>query len=357
MRIGLGFPVTIVAVPLLVFWDRFERDPWLMAWWLALVTVSVLVHEGGHVVALRGYGFHPRVSLNALGGLTSTDETGHLSPGRSMVVSLAGPLTGIAFGITLHAGLVPIDGPTITWLRDASWLVNIGWSLINLLPIMPLDGGHVMRELVELASRRRGAAVAWLVTLMVALSVGAWLAWGDRHPVGVALAIVLMVATNVRFFAVTERQRRVQSIDVAHEQLMDGDLDPAVATLLPIAWSADGKLIGDGAYTTLAWALVHERRFAELATLDPSRFHPHHRPLLVGAVAWYRGDVQSAVVTVAGALARGPVDPPDTYFARVFGRLGEIDRLTQHIATMSHGDAVAAGVRLHRGVESAAVAA
>ncbi len=59
IRIGLGFPITIVAVPFLLFGER-GRDPRFLAAWLALVTVSVLVHEAGHVTALPRLRLPPR---------------------------------------------------------------------------------------------------------------------------------------------------------------------------------------------------------------------------------------------------------------------------------------------------------
>ena len=354
LRIGLGFPLTIVAVPFLLFGER-GRDPRFLAAWLALVTVSVLVHEAGHVAALRTYGFRPEVSLNALGGLTSTEDTGHLSPVRSIIVSLAGPAAGIAFGITIEMALLPIGGRSVLWLRSASWMVNIGWSLINLLPIMPLDGGHVVRELFEAASRRRGAAIAWLVSGLTTLTVVAWALVGADRGHWVALVAVLMVATNIRYFAVTVRQRKVQSIAMAHEQLMDGDLHPGIATLMPIALSNETELIPDEAYTTLAWALLHERRYHELCCLDASRFHTNHRQLLDGATAWYRGDLDGALTLVSDALAAGPVEPPESYFSRVFGRLGEMDRLAHQISLLPADASQRAASRLRTGLAAVAV--
>lgn len=333
LRIGIGFPLTIVAVPFLFFGER-GRDPKFLAAWLLLVTVSVLVHEAGHVAALRIYGFRPEMSLNAFGGLTSTEETGRLSHFQSIMVSLSGPAAGIAFGITIEAALVPIAGTGVEWVRQASWMVNIGWSLINLLPIMPLDGGHVVRELVEATSRRRGAAIAWLISGLTLAAIGAWALVGGSRAHWVAIVVVLMIATNIRYFAITAQQRKAQSIAVAHEQLMDGDLHGGVATLLPIVLSSESGLVGDEAYTTLAWALLHERRYHDLCQLDPSRFHTNHRRLLDGATAWYRGDMQGALTLVAEALAAGPVEPPDSYFSRVFGRLGEMDRLAHHISVL-----------------------
>ena len=353
VRIGLGFPLTILAVPFLFLGDR-ARDPWFLGAWLALVTVSVLVHEAGHVTALRVFGFRPEVSLNAFGGLTSTDDTGHLSPFRSIVVSLAGPAAGIALGITIESALVPIGGRSVLWLRSASWLVNIGWSLINLLPIMPLDGGHVVRELVELASRRRGAVLAWFLIGTSGVTIAAWLLVAPQQRLWVAIVATLMFATNVGSFAFTERQKKVQAITIAHEQLMDGELAAGIDTLMPFADSHDTRLIPDAAYTTLAWALLHERRFLELSRLDPTRFHTNHRELLDGATAWFRGDLVGAFDLVSSALADGRVQPPDTYFSRVFGRLGEKERLAHHIASLPADASGRAATRLQSGLAAAA---
>lgn len=356
IRIGIGFPLTIVAVPLLLLGER-GRDPKFLLAWLALVTVSVIVHEGGHVAALRMYGFRPEVSLNTFGGLTSTAEDGHLSPARSILVSLAGPAAGIMLGVTIESALVPIGGQGVLWLRSASWLVNIGWSLINLLPIMPLDGGHVIRELVEVASRKRGVTVFWLVTGLTTATLAAWFLVDAEHRFWVAIVAVLMVATNIRSFAITEHQLKLQSIDIAHEQLMDGDLKSGIATLLPVASSHESTLISDQAYTTLGWALLHERRYIELCQLDASRFHSQHRHLLDGATAWYRGDLYGAFNHVSIALADGRVEPPDTYFSRVFGRLGEMDRLAHHISTMPVDASTRAAIRLQSGLVAAGAAA
>lgn len=356
VRIGLGFPITIVGVPLLLFGEH-GRDPWFLSAWLLLVTVSVLVHEAGHVTALRAYGFSPAVSLNVFGGLTTTANPGRLPAFRSILVSLAGPAAGIAFGFTIESALIPIAGQQVEWLRAASWMVNIWWSVVNLLPIMPLDGGHVVGELVEAASRRRGATIAWLIVGILAVYGGVWALLGTSYTPWVLLVFALMVLTNVRSFAFTSRQRKQQDITIAHEQLMEGDIRGGVDTLLPVALSADTAMIPDSAYTTLAWALLHERRFHELSLLDPTRFHPHHRPLLDGATAWYRGDVSGAMMLVSDALSDGWVTPPDGYFARVFGRLGELDRLAHHIAGLPVDASNVAATRLRTGLASAQSAA
>jgi len=352
IRVNFTFPLVVIGLSLLS-----TRDPRLIAGWLALVTVSVIVHEFGHVAALRAFGYRPEVSLVAMGGLTSTEQSGALSHWRSILVSVAGPVAGILLGVSIELALSPYDGRSVDLLASASWIVNIWWSAFNLLPIMPLDGGHVLREFFEMASRRRGAAVAWLIALVSALSLGFWFALRDRFPLIAVGIIVLMIATNIRYFAITRRQLQLQSIEIGHEQLSGGDLDEGLARLVPVAFSTDSALINSQTYTTLGWALLHQRRFDELAHLDPARFHPNHRALLTAATSWYRGDLPGAFALVTHALRDGPIDPPDSYFGRVFGRLGEVDRLVQGIGQLPAEESLRAGSRLHTALVAAHTAA
>src|SRR5437016_4881533 len=49
-----------------------------------------------------------------------------------------------------------------------SVLVNVLWSLLNLLPIWPLDGGRISREFLEWLLPDRGASVAFGISLVIA---------------------------------------------------------------------------------------------------------------------------------------------------------------------------------------------
>lgn len=345
VRIGLSFPLVIVALPLLVG-GELGRTPWVLAAWLGLVTVSVLVHEAGHVAALRACGFHPDVTLNALGGLTSTDERGTITPWQSIGVSLAGPAAALMLGISVNSALIPINTPEANWFRSASWFVNIWWTAFNLLPIVPLDGGHVSREFVEMASRKRGGTIVALAAATVAIIAAAWWFFGRDYPLLVGGALALMVLTNARYFAFTRKQRRSQAIAIAHEQLTTGDIDGGLRTLLPLIRSEDTWLVGVEAYTTVGWALLHRRRFGELEQLELGRFHPAHRPLLEAALRWYNGDLTAAMPLVVESLATARVELPDDYFSYTFGRIGELDLLASYVDSLPADAATVVGARL-----------
>lgn len=184
-----GFPVRVSpwfwAVSALMAIQR-STNPTDLLIWVAVIFVSILVHELGHAFAMRHYGWQPRVTLYAMGGLASYDRAssyrqGHSSPRSQILISLAGPAAGFAlaglvvailyatqrsmpfyFGITFGYGF-RIDNPQLAELVWQLLFVNIFWGLINLLPVYPLDGGQVAREILTLGNPHNGIVQSlWL---------------------------------------------------------------------------------------------------------------------------------------------------------------------------------------------------
>lgn len=147
----------------------------LLLAWVAVVFVSILVHEMGHALAWRAFGKSSSVVLYHFGGLTSLDGWGRRwrrSPREQVIVSAAGPLLQFALAAAVVAVLksggyaVPVPIPFVTdWLsldrgREIPsaigqivvgflLFVNIFWPLLNLVPVPPLDGGQIVREGLE----------------------------------------------------------------------------------------------------------------------------------------------------------------------------------------------------------------
>src|SRR5204863_121738 len=71
---------------------------------VAVVFVSILVHELGHAFVQRRFGGRPRITLYALGGLASCDDCDR-SPRSQILISLAGPAAGFAFAAILLASI------------------------------------------------------------------------------------------------------------------------------------------------------------------------------------------------------------------------------------------------------------
>jgi Zn-dependent protease/tetratricopeptide (TPR) repeat protein len=110
---------------------------------VTFVTVLML-HEAGHVLAMRAFGYRDTTMLFIpwLGALaTGKKENSSLS--EKVWISLAGPLPGIVLGVFLSI----VFPSSNVFVRDLS-IMLISLNLFNLLPIYPLDGGHVMNSLV-----------------------------------------------------------------------------------------------------------------------------------------------------------------------------------------------------------------
>lgn len=118
-----------------------------LAIWIAAVLVSIIIHELGHAFTMRHFGARPHIVLYALGGLAIPDRI--FRRGQDIVVSLAGPLAQIAVGVGAMLLLQLSSGGDIRWLQVflADFIfASIWWGMFNLLPIFPLDGGHVMNS-------------------------------------------------------------------------------------------------------------------------------------------------------------------------------------------------------------------
>jgi Zn-dependent protease len=138
--------------------------------WLWMVFFGVLVHELGHVFAARYYGHRPKVELYTLGGLTTW--TSEREPGwvERLVTSLAGPAIGFVLAACVWA-ILHWTGPVIGLplvalaLGDFMW-ISVGWGLINLVPILPLDGGQALEAVLGAAGVARPQHVTRVVSLV-----------------------------------------------------------------------------------------------------------------------------------------------------------------------------------------------
>ena len=161
-----GIPVRVEPFFVIVaFLFGIRIEPlWVVPAFAVIVFVSVLVHELGHAVTYRVLGQRSAIVLHGFGGFTVPTGGGRrvLSKPKSILVSVSGALAqlvllGIPLRILLYSNwgdrqglewaLNGFDG--FSWYPIVYYLqwVSIWWAVFNLLPIRPLDGGHVAEEL------------------------------------------------------------------------------------------------------------------------------------------------------------------------------------------------------------------
>ncbi len=145
---------------------------------LSALVPAVVIHELGHVVALRCFG----ARLGALfldGSGLRLDYRGVLSPMQEVLSALAGPAAGLLYALAAAwAGRV---------LKSEFFLCSAGLSLVlsafNLLPALPLDGGRALWFALRLRGLTQGC------TLLTGTALLAWGVWGLLRGQGPGIAL------------------------------------------------------------------------------------------------------------------------------------------------------------------------
>lgn len=141
---------------------------------IVIMAISILVHELGHaLVGRRLGGGYATITLWGLGGL-AFNHGGRFTRWKRFWMIAAGPGAGFALGLLVvmmlcvsfgpmggvnvtswllfhHVIGEPSDavvtfinegGPRLAIVRAFLW-INFWWGVINLLPVLPLDGGQI----------------------------------------------------------------------------------------------------------------------------------------------------------------------------------------------------------------------
>ncbi|MEY3681405.1 MAG: site-2 protease family protein [Ilumatobacteraceae bacterium] len=218
MRI-LGFPLQIrpgfaVFLLLIVVLNGVPLGIWL-AGSVAFFTVA---HELGHALAARRTGATARISLDFLAGYASFTPVRRLTRRERAGIALAGPLTQILLGVIalLVIGVNPFDSADFASEAHslAIWWAGPIIGLFNLVPVMPLDGGNVAAELIDLARPGRGRDI--MIRLSVPITAGAlvgMLIVPDLRPIA-TFAIILLVIQMQLLAAVTRPDRPETAADM-----------------------------------------------------------------------------------------------------------------------------------------------
>ena len=180
-----------------------ETDPGrsTTAYWMAgasgalLVMLSLLLHELGHALAARHAGLGvARMTLSFVGG--TSEIVGVIRHARDeFMIAVTGPITSLtlaALAAVAHVAIVETAGAGLPATVAALLAVaNFAIAAVNLVPGLPLDGGHMLRAAVwamtgrpeaatriaMVAGRRVGEAVIAVAVLASAFGFVALAVW------------------------------------------------------------------------------------------------------------------------------------------------------------------------------------
>ena len=343
-----GFPVQIhplfwLVAYLLVSGTKLSFGAQLI--FAAVIFVSLLTHELGHAFAARGAGQEPTITIHAFGGLTRWRPNRALSRPRLIGITLAGPAGGFALALLSFLALtflphkiLAIHNSSIA-IKDVLQIVlqvNAVWSMVNLLPVLPFDGGQLLAH--ALGPQRRRLSATLSAIFGVAAAIGFWV-------IGWKIAAVMFGLSGVMEFRAMERARKAdlaitpeqieQALSVARQALDEGEPERTLQLVhmigaLPASPEQQRRALELGAWAAIATGQHAEARHA-LRVLSPGPIDA----LLQAAVLEAHGDTERAVACLRQAREAGDNRPQvSASLVRVLlqnGRFGEAAAVTRQI--------------------------
>lgn len=171
---------------------------------------AVFLHEFSHALVARSYGIKVKeIELLPFGGITKTEDYLELDSEIEIWVACAGPISNF-FLIGLSYALIQLK----YWDQTAAFFfigINTVLGLFNCLPVLPLDGGRIVRAIwaqkigFRKATERISGFGKYIAVLLLALGC-----WGLSR--GVLNAGFFLIGIFVYFSALRENDLAMYSV-------------------------------------------------------------------------------------------------------------------------------------------------
>ncbi len=151
-----------------------------------VVFVSILVHELGHATVARLYGYQPEIVIEWFGGHTQPNAPGPIPWLKDVLLTFAGPLFGFGLGVVsavaffvlgadLQASLEQSpSAPLLHQILFVFMAANVLWAVLNLMPVLPLDGGRISHAVLTRIFGRHGVLFSQGIALLICVGLVTW---------------------------------------------------------------------------------------------------------------------------------------------------------------------------------------
>jgi Zn-dependent protease len=148
----------------------------IFGWKVAVMILLLLfLHEGGHLWAMKKRGMKTKgmYFIPFMGAAAVPDEA-FSSRESENFVALMGPTVGLLLSVLAY--VIFVFTGDLEFVAAAGWMAVI--NLLNLLPILPLDGGRVLRSISFSFGSLKGiifVIIGMVVGAAVLVKMGLWL--------------------------------------------------------------------------------------------------------------------------------------------------------------------------------------
>lgn len=204
------------------------------------------------------FGRKPRIELVALGGMTMHDGQ-KLSSWKQFLIVLNGPLFGLVLALAAWLAMkisFLSTGMPAQILRDVA-IINIFWTVVNLLPILPLDGGQMLRIVLEAFFGAKGLQYSLVIGVGLSILISLALFLFRDFLLGAFFFLFAFQCFEMwratRGLTDTDRQENLKEIFLkAEEALLTGRKEEAMQNLLSLRIQAKKGLLWKTATQQLA---------------------------------------------------------------------------------------------------------
>ena len=242
--------------------------------WTAVIGFSVLAHELGHAAVCLAWGKGADIVLHGFGGATRPRDGSRFGTWRTAALDLAGCAAGFglaaaALGV-LHAGRahdLPLSPGALKTAR-ALVAVNVWFSLFNLLPISPMDGGKLVAGLLSARWGVKGRRAAHALGLALGAGAALWFYRGGAF-YGAFICGAMAAGEgralkrSMSMTAADSDETLTGELPRAVELWDKGRHEEAVAVVRALREKAKAGLTFDAATLHLAYFLYLMERFGE----------------------------------------------------------------------------------------------
>lgn len=182
----------LFRIPIAVHWTFFlltafmggaisaqQPDDWFRVLIFMLAAFhSILIHELGHAFAgIRSGAPFVAIQLHGMGGVAIFPEA-RFNRARGILVSAAGPAASILLALTfmiISRLVLPTMDPYtrlgffLGYFLSTMVFINAFWSVFNLFPVLPLDGGQILKDLLGPKNIKATCIVGFVFLAIMAL--------------------------------------------------------------------------------------------------------------------------------------------------------------------------------------------
>lgn len=178
----------------------------------ALVFISLLIHEAGHIFAARMMGMKVRsCTIMPYGGELRIPDRNSYGKRQRVFVAIGGPA---ATAILLLSTLIEFPG------NEQFMRIQLVILSLNLLPILPLDGGQAISAMLETEEKKYKVRSSFLLFSIAVLSAVCLLLLEGLPETVLFLALsIFLLIQNISAF-------RFRKYEKAYEQLKRKQLTP-----------------------------------------------------------------------------------------------------------------------------------